>query len=422
MNTHEVAIRIENLGKQYRIGEKQAAYRTIRESIANAAKAPVARAASLLRGQAYGAANLKKEIWALRGVSFEVRTGEVLGVIGRNGAGKTTLLKILTRITEPTEGSAEIRGRVGSLLEVGTGMHPELTGRENVYLNGAILGMRKAEIVRKFDEIIEFSGVEEFIDTPLKHYSSGMQVRLAFSIAAHLEPEILLVDEVLAVGDAEFQKKCMGKMEEVSKNDRTIFFVSHQLNSIRRLCDRCAWLENGQLRMLGPTAEVVSAYEMAVAGQSQAYEAAEGASTHACFIGWELVETGNEQRHVLTSDGPFTFKMVVKVNKPISKGVHGISLYSNDNQLIWGWAAYGLELDRGINEFVYALPTLPLRPGVYSWQVSLWEEESLLDLWHGIPELTVATEPKTHPRDEWSGILNIPCEFALRRPSDSYND
>src|SRR6202021_217399 len=182
-------------------------------------------------------------IWALKDVNFEVQRGEVVGLIGRNGAGKSTLLKILARITRPTEGRAEIHGRVGSLLEVGTGFHPELTGRENVYMSGAILGMRKAEIDRKFDEIVAFSEVERFLDTPLKHYSSGMQMRLAFAVAAHLEPEILFVDEVLAVGDLEFQKKCLGKMQEVSKSGRTIFFVSHQMGQMRRLCERVFWID-----------------------------------------------------------------------------------------------------------------------------------------------------------------------------------
>ena len=197
---NEIAIRADNLSKQYRIGGPQASYRTFRDSVAEAARAPFRRAARLLRGQPYGAAGLDESIWALKDVSFEVRRGEVVGLIGGNGAGKTTLLKILSRITEPTEGHAEIRGRVGSLLEVGTGFHQELTGSENIYLNGAILGMKRDEIERKFDEIVAFAEVEKFINTPVKHYSSGMYVRLAFAVAAHMEPEILLVDEVLAVG------------------------------------------------------------------------------------------------------------------------------------------------------------------------------------------------------------------------------
>ncbi len=199
-------------------------------------------------------------IWALKDVSFEVKHGEVVGIIGRNGAGKTTLLKILSRITEPTEGRAEIHGRVGSLLEVGTGFHPELTGRENIYLNGAILGMKKAEIDRKFDEIVAFAEIEKFLDTPVKHYSSGMYVRLAFAVAAHLEPEILLVDEVLAVGDDAFQKKCLGKMGDVAREGRTVLFVSHNMGAINQLCPTCVWLDYGRIRSLGPTSPIVSSY------------------------------------------------------------------------------------------------------------------------------------------------------------------
>ena len=223
-----VAINAQGLSKSYRIGELQAAYGTLRESMSHAVRRATGREHHSQR----------EDIWALRDVSFEVQEGEVLGVVGRNGAGKSTLLKILTRITTPTEGRAEIRGRVGSLLEVGTGFHPELTGRENIYLNGAILGMKRREIQKKLGEIIEFSGVERFIDTPVKRYSSGMHVRLAFSVAAHFEPEILLVDEVLAVGDAEFQARCLGRMEEIGATGRTVLFVSHNMQTVSQLCDR----------------------------------------------------------------------------------------------------------------------------------------------------------------------------------------
>jgi lipopolysaccharide transport system ATP-binding protein len=256
----DVVIKTDGLSKLYRVGGKQEGYRTLRDTLTDAFVSPFRRATKLLRGQAYGAAELDETIWALKDVSFEVRRGEVVGIIGRNGAGKTTLLKILSRITEPTEGQAEIRGRVGSLLEVGTGFHPELTGRENIYLNGAILGMKKVEIARKFDEMVDFAEIEKFIDTPVKHYSSGMYVRLAFAVAAHLEPEILLVDEVLAVGDASFQKKCLGKMGEVSREGRTVLFVSHNMSAVRSLCSRCLFLKEGVLYLDGDTDDVVSSY------------------------------------------------------------------------------------------------------------------------------------------------------------------
>ena len=245
---NDVAIRVEGLGKCYRLGERSAPYRTLRETV-------MGLGAAFRRGAAR-----KDTIWALKDVDLEVRRGDVLGVIGRNGAGKTTLLKILSRITEPTTGRVELHGRVGSLLEVGTGFHPELTGRENIYLNGAILGMRKAEIARKFDEIVVFAEVERFLDTPVKHYSSGMYVRLAFAVAAHMEPEILLIDEVLAVGDLAFQRKCLGRMREVARGGRTVIFVSHNLDSIVNLCEWAAILLGGRLSFFGESGAAVRRY------------------------------------------------------------------------------------------------------------------------------------------------------------------
>ena len=256
----DIVIRVDGLSKKYHIGGRQEGYRTLRETLTGALVSPFRRARRLLRGQAHGATELKETIWALKEVSFEIKRGEVVGIIGRNGAGKTTLLKILSRITEPAEGYAEIHGRVGSLLEVGTGFNPELTGRENIYLNGAILGMKKAEIERKFDEIVDFAEIERFIDTPVKHYSSGMYMRLAFAVAAHLEPEILLVDEVLAVGDAAFQKKCLGKMGDVAKGGKTILFVSHNMIAVQSLCQRVIWLQNGALIQKGEASNVVMNY------------------------------------------------------------------------------------------------------------------------------------------------------------------
>jgi len=250
------AITVEGIGKSYRIGQYQSAYGTLRDSIT----ASVGRMVRREHKPQYD------EIWALRDVSFEVPEGGVLGIVGHNGAGKSTLLKILNRITTPTEGRATLRGRVGSLLEVGTGFHSELTGRENVFLNGSVLGMKRREIASKFDEIVEFSGVEAFIDTPVKRYSSGMQVRLAFAVAAHLEPEILLIDEVLAVGDAEFQRRCLGRMEELSGTGRTVLFVSHQMQSVSQLCDRALELEKGLIVNDGPAGEVVARYLQRVGG------------------------------------------------------------------------------------------------------------------------------------------------------------
>jgi lipopolysaccharide transport system ATP-binding protein len=256
-----VAVEAEGISKQYRIGQLNAAYHTLRDTVSSGAQRVMRREDK----------EETRDIWALKDVSFAVSEGEVLGVIGRNGAGKSTLLKILTRITTPTEGRAQIRGRVGSLLEVGTGFHPELTGRENIFLNGSILGMRRSEIKAKFDNIVEFSGVEKFLDTPVKRYSSGMYVRLAFSVAAYLEPEVLLVDEVLAVGDFEFQRRCLGRMEDLSQSGRTVIFVSHNLQAISRLCDRAMLLDAGRTVRDGPSREVVAEYlQSSQAGGSHA--------------------------------------------------------------------------------------------------------------------------------------------------------
>jgi len=255
----DLAIRVENLGKQYRISGPQVRYKTLRESLTQAAQAPFRRLASVVRG--HSSVISDETIWALREVSFGVQQGEAVGIIGHNGAGKTTLLKVLSRITKPTEGNAMIRGRVSSLLEVGTGFHPELTGRENIYLNGAILGMRQAEIDRKFDEIVAFAEMEKFVDTPVKHYSSGMGVRLAFAVAAHLEPEVLLVDEVLAVGDINFQKKCIGKMSSVTREEgRTVLFVSHNMAAVLSLCNTGILLKNGQVDYIGEAPDAVRQY------------------------------------------------------------------------------------------------------------------------------------------------------------------
>lgn len=280
-NSSNLAIVAEQLSKQYVLGARERGYRTLRETIVDAMKAPVRRLRNVGRA---GTDSVGESFWALRDVSFQVRTGEVVGIIGRNGAGKSTLLKVLSRIVSPTDGRALIHGRVASLLEVGTGFHPELTGRENIFLNGAILGMRRAEILRRFDEIVEFAEIERFLDTPVKRYSSGMYVRLAFSVAAHLDPEILIVDEVLAVGDGKFQKKCLGKMRDVTSGGRTVLFVSHNLSAVSSLCDRVIMLESGQVAFDGPSAEGVPLYVASTMGDAA--------------LSWDLAALPREQEHL----------------------------------------------------------------------------------------------------------------------------
>lgn len=310
----DIAIYASGLSKEYHIGRKQAKYKTLRDTLTDAVSAPFRRAAKLLRGQATGAAELDETIWALQDVSFEVKRGEVVGIIGRNGAGKSTLLKILARITEPSAGFADAYGRVGSLLEVGTGFHPELTGRENIYLNGAILGMRKAEIELKFDEIVAFAEVDRFMDTPVKYYSSGMRLRLGFAVAAHLEPEILLVDEVLAVGDAAFQKKCIGKMSSVAHEGRTVLFVSHNMGAITQLCPRALWLDEGSIKLEGLSTDVVAAYLTAgTQGQSFWINPATEPGGEVQFRSVRLLSLDDQPVSIVDFDAPFKVEMVYDV-------------------------------------------------------------------------------------------------------------
>jgi ABC-type polysaccharide/polyol phosphate transport system ATPase subunit len=410
----DIAISAQGLGKRYRIGALTR-QTTMGEQLTHAMKAPI-RWLSSNRKESTGG---HRDFWALRDVSFELRKGEVVGLIGRNGAGKSTLLKILSRVTQPTVGRAEIHGRVGSLLEVGTGFHPELTGRENTYLNGAILGMGRKEIDRKFEEIVAFAEVGDFIDTPLKHYSTGMQMRLAFAVAAHLEPETLLIDEVLAVGDMAFQKKCLAKMGEVASGGRTIIFVSHQLNQVRRLCEKVIWLDQGRIFQVGPTPEVAGAYETSMTRRPEESVDTSGApKVQNGFVSWEIVEPRAENPNVLATSGPVRLKFVLRLNKPVADGHHGIALYNHERQLMWGWATNSLQLAEGIHEFHYSFPTLPLRPGLYSWLVSLFDHGSEVDVWSCAPEMAIATEIHQHLRDEWNGILNVPCEFKVRDLED----
>jgi ABC-type polysaccharide/polyol phosphate transport system ATPase subunit len=406
---NRVVIHAEALSKRYRIGQIERPLQ-LREVLTRALRSPL----RLIRPAP------RETFWALKDVSLEVREGEVLGLIGRNGSGKTTLLKILSRITRPSAGRAEIRGHVGSLLEVGTGFHPDLTGRENTYLSGAILGMRKQEIARKFDEIVAFAELEKFIDTPVKHYSSGMYVRLAFAVAAHLEPEILLVDEVLAVGDIKFQKKCLGKMGDVARAGRTVVLVSHQLNQIRRLCHRALWLDEGSIRLDGPAAEVTAAYETAMSApdappSQTAAQAPPGSSRTARIVRWEIAEpvAFDASPHTLATLGPVSIRLVLDAPIPLRHGQLELFLYNAERVLLWSRQISSLHLDSGRHALLLRFPFLPLRPGAYDWSATLWDDEFRSDRWDSFPSLLVATESLQHPLDELSGPLNLPCEFSV---------
>lgn len=328
----DIAIRVEDLGKQYVIGAQTDRYRTLRDSISDIVKWP----AQVLRK---GFSSPKETIWALDGISFEVKKGEVLGVVGRNGAGKSTLLKILSRVTEPSRGFAEIHGRVGSLLEVGTGFHPELTGSENIYLNGAILGMKRSEIDRKFDEIVDFSGVEKFIDTPVKRYSSGMYLRLAFAVAAHMEPEILVVDEVLAVGDAEFQRKCLGKMSEVAHEGRTVLFVSHNMSAILRLTEETIVLEKGKLILRAPTNQAVDYYLTSGFAQTGEYlwpaDEIPAEAAPFCPVALRVRNPQGLIVDTVRSVEPVTLEVEYRLDAPITGLRLGIYLMTTHGELIF---------------------------------------------------------------------------------------
>jgi ABC-type polysaccharide/polyol phosphate transport system ATPase subunit len=378
----ETAISVRGLGKRYQLagGGPRASYRTLRDALVSAARRPFRRGPA---GDPF---------WALRDVSFEVNRGEVVGVIGRNGAGKSTLLKVLSRITEPTEGEVDIHGRVGSLLEVGTGFHPELTGRENIYLNGAILGMRRAEIARQFDAIVGFAEVERFLDTPVKYYSSGMYTRLAFAVAAHLEPEILIVDEVLAVGDAEFQRKCLGKMRDVAGSGRTVLFVSHDMGAVQRLCGRAVWLAGGRVAAAGPTPETVAAYLAAGAAGAGAVDRAVGPALR-------VVEAGFDPPTV-PADAPASFRVRLTasadvrvdhlcglVHSPLDVRVGVIDLRSPAGPYRLP-AGHSLTVRTG-------LPRLGLVPGMYRVGLHLVAGEVHDDL-PGLSELEV-TEAADRP-------------------------
>src|ERR1700676_5344029 len=366
----DVAIRCDGLAKQYRIGEREP-YRALRDVITDAFASPFRRFRSTLRRSSNGSKRVEKmSFWALNDVSFEIKRGEVVGIIGRNGAGKSTLLKILSRITEPTEGHADIWGRVGSLLEVGTGFHPELTGRDNIFLNGAILGMTKQEIKNKFDEIVDFAGVERYIDTPVKRYTSGMYVRLAFGVAAHLDPDILIVDEVLAVGDAEFQKKCLGKMKDVSgKDGRTVLFVSHNMTAIKNLCNSIIYLKNGMVEQMGDTNQVINYYlsNHAHGNLFQKFDTPENAPGNE-FVRLkriEVISKSNNDNRLIYIDTPIDIEFEFW-NSTIDKEIN-LSLVLNtfSDECVFNVATKAKYLSKGIHKGICQIPANLLNDGLY---------------------------------------------------------
>ena len=405
-------IRAEGLSKQYHVGAAREPYSTLRESLMSTVRTPFRR----LRG----AQGNDETVWALKDVSFEVLPGEVIGIIGRNGAGKSTLLKILSRITEPTTGRARIRGRVGSLLEVGTGFHPELTGRENIFLNGAVLGMKRSEVARKFDEIVAFAEVERFMDTPVKHYSSGMYMRLAFAVAAFVEPEILLIDEVLAVGDAEFQKKCLGKMSEVSRQGRTILFVSHNMTAVKSLCSRAMWLDGGRIVNAGETEGVVADYLQNGAcitlEQQWNYEDSAPGDDRVRLHRVSITALGQG------ADEPITVKSALKLNAAFWNYLPGaflnlsIVLYNRAGIAIFNTGDGGQIFPKGQVSGSFVIPGDFLNDDIYTIRLLIVQDSSvaLLDL-HDVLVFEVHdTERQSGWYGKWIGAVRPAFKWEIR--------
>jgi lipopolysaccharide transport system ATP-binding protein len=380
-----IAISANHLSKRYRLGAQQRGYRTIRDSVTDILSKPARLARAVFKKSPRIGAGESQHLWALNNVSFEVKTGDVIGVIGRNGAGKSTLLKVLSRITEPTSGYVDVYGRVGSLLEVGTGFHPELTGRENTYLNGAILGMGRAEIDRKFDEIVAFSEIERFIDTPVKHYSSGMYLRLAFAVAAHLEPEILLVDEVLAVGDAAFQRKCTGKMGDVARQGRTILFVSHNMAAMRQLCSTAMLLSAGQIAENGDTDSIIKKY----LNSTLSNEAADFSNTQdregqgdIRITGMYFEDADGLPATGLISGQAGSIVLRLSMKRAFSRVRAGISFLDSYSQRIMYLNSYFVREDLPVvmpdSELVCHIPRVHLAPGRYGIELRLQSSGTIL--------------------------------------------
>jgi len=411
---NNIAISVENLSKKYQLGELERYY-TFRDTLANIVKAPFRKLLSYKNGSSPDSRITKSEssnpdyIWALKNVSFKVNHGEVIGIIGRNGAGKSTLLKLLSRITAPTEGTIKINGSVGSLIEIGTGFHPELTGRENIYLNGSILGMSRMEINNKFDEIVAFSEIEKFLDTPVKRYSSGMNIRLAFAVTAHLNHDILVIDEVLAVGDAKFQQKCIGAMGDVSKQGRTILFVSHQLNHIKKLTENCIWLEQGKIEKIGNTFEVVNNYEKSFSKIADLLgnEINNVNRLKAMIRGWKINANQLNKSNIIEKEGPLHITFYISVKTEIFSACLNIFLYNKDNLLVWGDSINNLSLKQGNYKVNYSFSSLPLMPGAYFWKISLYDTYEFIDSSFLTPELHINTKSYTNTNDDMTGLLNI---------------
>ena len=408
---NDIAIQVENLSKRYRIGLKEGQPETLVAAMTGWLRSPLANYRQLRRLSQFGEDGHDAEdiLWALKDVSFEVKQGEVVGIIGRNGAGKTTLLKILSRITEPTSGRAVINGRVSSLLEVGTGFHPELTGRENVYLNGTLLGMTKAEVDHKFDQIVDFSGVEKFIDTPVKRYSSGMQVRLAFSVAVFLDPEILIIDEVLAVGDISFQKKCLDKMQEVTGRGRTVLFVSHNMSAIRRLCHRVILLENGKIIYKGDENKAIDKF---ISISEQNGDIRNRMGNGKARVTEVVFEQDDRQVKDIGVFEDVIIKLCIIAYDEIEDSIIGIKLLDRERNIVYATNSSIISTDpmplrRGVNEMRFRLQKVPLQNGSYNLTVSIQPKGTGIFMYEYFDRVENIANFSVFGSDNNHGIVNI---------------
>jgi lipopolysaccharide transport system ATP-binding protein len=413
-----VVIETHNISKRFFLGE-----RNQRAFFEDMAARTVRGLLYLARRKAAEKRVSSRDFWALRDISFQVSQGQTLAIIGENGAGKSTLLKILSRITQPTTGTVKVYGRLASLLEVGTGFHPEFSGRDNIFLNGAMLGLSRKEVRRRFDRIVEFSGLEKFIDVPVKNYSSGMYVRLAFSVAAHLNPEIVILDEVLAVGDTVFQKKCFDRMEEIIDEGHAAILVSHGMGHVRRMCQICLWLKNGQIQMFGPTHEVVSQYEKATTHEVVAHYEKQSAQQHgaaqhesiASLIRWRVLSKASANPHsIVSSQAKVSFRFEIELATAIPSGKISVSVADAQGFILFTHQETLGHMNSGKISATLELPFLPVKPGEYILTCTINEDDHPVAILRATPELTVLEEESVD-RAEYHGLLNLPARLSVEQ-------
>lgn len=412
----QIVIKVENLSKKFRIGKLRSDEGTLRDLVGNAMKFPFRKPQRNPEAET---------LWALKDINFEVYQGDTLGIVGGNGAGKSTLLKILSRIIKPTTGRARLGGRVGSLLEVGTGFHPDLTGRENVFLNGAVLGMQRREIEKKFDEIVAFAEIEKFIDTQVKFYSTGMYMRLAFAVAAHLEPDILIVDEVLAVGDAAFQNKCLGKMGEAVGSGRTVLFVSHSSMMVEKLCRTALYLRNGKLENYGAAKPILAQYEidngLNPAAETVSRNLPEVKDGEVRFIEWSVSNSAGHQAHTIVSREQAEFEIQLVSRRQTANLRFNFAIQDQDGRpLIVASSQSANTAATVFSEGIHRLRWTchpPLRAGFYRLvaEVFLNDDDTLIDTWRCQPELEILPSPNELAGEQLLGIVNVPVKFDLAR-------